>query len=344
MGVIVVEQHQSAAMRTDDAIDKKKKRRSRRSKQNSSLNGSASIEVSGQHQQELQSFQNGNMSRNGSSSKQHGPNNGNNIAFNSLPMAHFNYQGAKFDRGMNVYSQSCPTPNIFGELSGLDDDRDFIPPYLDRCNKQKRFDSHWSLDAVEEALERGEVFRATLRVNAHNRLEAYCTIEGVPMDVLISGIPLQNRAVEGDVVAVKVDPPSLWSKMKGSPVSANSSSPTDDLNPSTGTDITYDSFKGKDKVDVQSGCHPLTDSSPVRENGFYDIGSTLSDGILHQEVTGRMNHIHINGHHHPGQVEDAIIDSVEKLCQAITSSPSKRPTGRVVGIIEPSSRDRKSVV
>lgn len=35
-------------------------------------------------------------------------------------------------------------------------------------------------------LQRGEVFQATLRVNAHNRLEAYCTIEGVPTDELIS--------------------------------------------------------------------------------------------------------------------------------------------------------------
>jgi len=32
------------------------------------------------------------------------------------------------------------------------------------------------------------------RVNAHNRNEAYCTIDGIPVDILITGLA-QNRAV-----------------------------------------------------------------------------------------------------------------------------------------------------
>uniref|UniRef100_A0A7C9EB15 DIS3-like exonuclease 2 n=1 Tax=Opuntia streptacantha TaxID=393608 RepID=A0A7C9EB15_OPUST len=355
MGMMVVEQQQqqqSAALRTEDSVDKKKKRRSRRSKQNSSLNGSASMEVAGQHQQELQNFQNGNTSRNGSSSKQHGPNKTTNVSFNSLPTMHINDQGAKFGYGMKVYSKSCPIPGMYGESSGLDDDGDFFPPYLEGCNKQKRFDPHWSLDAIKEALERGEVFQATLRVNAHNRLEAYCTIEGVPADVLISGIPLQNRAVEGDVVAVKVDPPFLWSRMKGSAGSANNSSPTDDQDPFDDIGIRSDSSKGKDKMAAEPGRLTVADSSAVCENGFYDMGSTLSDGTVCQEVTGKMNSIHVNGHHHSGIdplhgnwscTEKIVMGSVEKLCQAVVSFPSKRPTGRVVAILEPSAR-RSSVV
>ncbi|KAL7197642.1 hypothetical protein ACSBR2_020218 [Camellia fascicularis] len=42
---------------------------------------------------------------------------------------------------------------------------------------------------------KGNVFKALFRVNAHNRLEAYCKIDGVQTDVLISGIAAQNRAV-----------------------------------------------------------------------------------------------------------------------------------------------------
>lgn len=352
MGMMVFEQQQqqqSAALRTEDSVDKKKKRRSRRSKQNSSLNGSASVEVAGQHQQELQNFQNGNTSRSGSSSNQHGPNKTINVSFNSLPPMHINDQGAKLDYGMKVYSKSCPTPGMYGESSGLYDDGDFIPPYLEGCNKLKRFDPHWSPDAVKEALERGEVFQATLRVNAHNRLEAYCTIEGVPTDVLISGIPLQNRAVEGDVVAVKVDPPFLWSRIKGSAGSVNNSSPTDDQDPSDCIEIHNDSSKGKHKMVAESSHLPVTDSSIVCENGFYDMGSTLSSGTLCQEVTGKMNSIHVNGHHsgvdplHGNCTKRIVMGSVEKLCQAVGSFPSKRPTGRVVAITEPSVR-RNSVV
>lgn len=353
MGMMVVEQQQqqqSAALRTEDSVDKKKRRRSRRSKQNSSLIGSASVQVAGQHQQELQNFRNGNTSRSGSSSKQHGPNKTITVSFNSLPPMHINDQGAKLDDGMKVYSKSCPTPGMYGDSSGLYGDGDLIPPYLEGCHRLKRFDPHWSPEAVKEALERGEVFQATLRVNAHNRLEAYCTIEGVPTDVLISGIPLQNRAVEGDVVAVKVDPPFLWSRIKGSAGSANNSSPTDDQDPTDGSEIHSDSSKGKDKMVAESSHLPVTDSSIMCENGFYDMGSTLSNGTLCQEVTRKMNSIHVNGHHHSGVdplrgncTEKIVMGSVEKLCQAVGSFPSKRPTGRVVAIIEPSAR-RNSVV
>jgi len=55
---------------------------------------------------------------------------------------HINDQGAKLDYGMEAYSKSCPTPGINGESSGLYDDGDFFPPYLEGCNKLKRFDPH----------------------------------------------------------------------------------------------------------------------------------------------------------------------------------------------------------
>lgn len=54
------------------------------------------------------------------------------------------------------------------------------------------FSPYWSVETVNEALEKGDVFKVLFRVNAHNRLEAYCKIEGVPTDLLISGIAAQN--------------------------------------------------------------------------------------------------------------------------------------------------------
>ena len=80
------------------------------------------MEVAGQHQQELQNFQNGNTSRSGSSSKQHGLNKTINVSFNSLPTMHINDQGGKLDYGMKVYSKLCPTPGMYGESSGFYDD------------------------------------------------------------------------------------------------------------------------------------------------------------------------------------------------------------------------------
>lgn len=41
----------------------------------------------------------------------------------------------------------------------------------------------------------GQVLRGTLRINPHNRSEAYVTIEGLPLDILIDGSSAQNRSV-----------------------------------------------------------------------------------------------------------------------------------------------------
>lgn len=53
-------------------------------------------------------------------------------------------------------------------------------------------------------------FRCKYRVNAANRTEAYCSLAGLPSDVLIRGEANQNRAVEGDVVAVQPLPLHQW--------------------------------------------------------------------------------------------------------------------------------------
>lgn len=80
---------------------------------------------------------------------------------------------------------------------------------------KKYFSPYLSEQAVKDALEKGNAFRSTFRVNAHNRLEAYSSITGVPVDVLINGIEAQNRAIDGDVVAIALDPVADWPKLKG---------------------------------------------------------------------------------------------------------------------------------
>ncbi|XP_057522720.1 DIS3-like exonuclease 2 isoform X2 [Amaranthus tricolor] len=288
------QQQQSACVRSEDLVDKKKRRVNRRSKQNSFVQGPENLGVHGHIQNGYEVFENGNMP-NASSSKQHSPNSARTVAFYSFPTMNTDQQGANLDSSAKVIARSCPTLT-YQDSAGLHDEGTFKPPYLlHGSNKQKYFDPHWSVDTVAEALQRGEVFQATLRINAHNRIEAYCTIEGIPIDVFINGIPRQNRAVEGDVVAVKVDPPLLWSKMKGSLGSGSCLSLVDDREPTICSGITHDSSKGKAVHSAESG-----------------------EGCPHGE--------------------NEVLDSIEKLYHAVVSSPSKRPTGRVIAIIEPSPR------
>ncbi|XP_074279494.1 DIS3-like exonuclease 2 [Silene latifolia] len=345
MGLTVFEHqnhhHQQQQQQSGGEFDKKKKQRrsTRRSKPNSSpFNGSASTEIAGQYQATPQIFQNSHLSI-GSSSKQYTPNQASNIGFNSIPSTHINGQGAPRNPNFTAFSKSARMSNTFEEFVGQDE-QDFVPPYLvNGSSKRKCFEAHWSVDAVKEALQRGEVFQAQLRVNAHNRMEAYCTIDGVPTDILISGVPRQNRAVEGDVVAVKVDPPQLWSKMKGSGGSSHSP-PLEAEQIPVAIDLTNEKLKGKYTFDIESGLVTSTNCSLFNENGFHDINGDLSDMI------------HANGHSypcldplgenfHPGRND--VLDPVERLCQAVVSMPSKRPTGKIVAIVEPSSR-RQTIV
>jgi hypothetical protein len=53
-----------------------------------------------------------------------------------------------------------------------------------------------------------QVFRAKFRVNARDLKEAYVSVHGIPHDILLKGPAGQNRAMEGDVVAIELSAPA----------------------------------------------------------------------------------------------------------------------------------------
>ena len=75
--------------------------------------------------------------------------------------------------------------------------RTLFPPYYD--NEQ-----------LAPLLKRGRALRCKLRANAANRTEAYATLEGLPSDLVIRGERHQNRAIDGDEVAVELAPLQQW--------------------------------------------------------------------------------------------------------------------------------------
>ncbi|KAJ6709400.1 DIS3-LIKE EXONUCLEASE 2 [Salix koriyanagi] len=195
------------------------------------------------------------------------------------------------------------------------------------------------MDTVNEALEKGDVFKVLFRVNAHNRLEAYCKIEGVPTDVLISGIAAQNRAMDGDVVVVKVDPFSFWTKMKGSNAPSNNVSTSEDSNLHLETNGEVGgSCKGKSKMNLVLECADFGNSL-VPQKGFHNDESTCASEVVHDNyVNGNHQSASESSHTAPSTGKDEVSNSVGRICAMLSSYPSKRPTGRVVAIIEKSPR------
>lgn len=172
--------------------------------------------------------------------------------------------------------------------------------------------------------------------------------------------------MEGDIVAVKIDPLPLWTKMKGPNGPCNNTSTLEGCNLST-EDNDVDG-KGKHKVDADHwsglcGSYPGQNEDADQQSISYKNDSLTGKGIVcddntpqgstnHLDLLGGANHGSINGHHHAtpdslksnscsGHIE--VVNAVENMCMLVNSVPSKRPTGRVVSIIERSPR-REGIV
>ncbi|KAF8411801.1 hypothetical protein HHK36_004360 [Tetracentron sinense] len=352
---------QISVQRTEDVDKEKKKKRrpNRRSKQNPSVLGAGHSSVNKIHGDASECLGNGSssdyvsLSMNTSSSKQfglevhasddHGLTRASNVAFNSLPTMHVTGVAASVEVGSmqgqhvfpsdldeKLFSKSCPEKICREVASGSFLNKEFLHSHQSEgCDMQRKyFAPHWSVEAVNEALKKGGAFKSSFRVNAHNRLEAYCTIDGVPTDVLISGVAAQNRAVaglhlgdplsslvEGDIVAVEVDPLVFWARMKESAGHYNNCNVPPKVVEVGG------SCKGKDKIDVDCAYTVsrnsllLPDRRFLQDNHFTGCSSEQNDAS----------------------------NSVGMICSMISSLPSKRPTGKVVAILEWSPR-RNAVV
>ncbi|KAK3019418.1 hypothetical protein RJ639_004575 [Escallonia herrerae] len=270
-----------------------------------------------------------------------------NVAFNSLPTMHLSEEvaaregGSMQDQHMfqsdfseSIFSQSCPEPIALDAAVGSHVKKSFPLSQQIECHGQKKyFDSHWSSEAVTQELEKGNAFKALFRVNVYNRLEAYCKIDGVPTDILISGAAAQNRAVEGDIVLIKVDRFSLWTKMKGSILTSNNPAVMEDNNLlPTATESVLDYCKEKNKVDgvgEYADCSSVLPQNVITEN----VGPTVS-----QHVNRNCHHGYDASLADCSSEQNEAVSAVEKLCATISLFPSKRPTGRVVAVIERSPR------
>lgn len=265
-----------------------------------------------------------------------------------------------------VGAKSWPESRFVGALNGYLKNGSLASPrsksFPDMLSK-KYFTPHMPIEAINEALEKGKAFKAIFRVNMHNRLEGYCTLEGVPTDILISGVAAQNRAVEGDVVAIVLDPVSSWAKLK-----CASNKPKNDSDSGASSRIfleSNESLKTKLKVDSsgKTNCPELliNDISDVSDQTGWSgndhtafcinkgacvneaTTSILCDATSCQTAEQHFSTVKSSEVGYSYDEQDKMAEALATLALTVKSLPSKRPTGRVIGIIEKSSR-REAVI
>lgn len=65
-------------------------------------------------------------------------------------------------------------------------------------------------DVVIKGLEMGGLLQGKLRVNSMYRMDGYITVDGLAMDVLVKGMEDRNRALDSDLVAIRLHSESEW--------------------------------------------------------------------------------------------------------------------------------------
>ena len=90
------------------------------------------------------------------------------------------------------------------------------------------YTAHWEEVRTKEALEKEEVFLARIKINAKKNKEAYATLDGLQVDVLLAGKMDQNRGVDGDQVVLRVKGIEAWESIKIGKLAQNWRSPARD--------------------------------------------------------------------------------------------------------------------
>ncbi|XP_078616444.1 uncharacterized protein LOC144884828 isoform X2 [Branchiostoma floridae x Branchiostoma japonicum] len=72
------------------------------------------------------------------------------------------------------------------------------------------FEQYISREAVAEGLKKGDFIKGALRINARNFEDAYVPAPDGMSDLYIPGLHARNRALNGDIVVLKVLPRSEW--------------------------------------------------------------------------------------------------------------------------------------
>lgn len=153
--------------------------------------------------------------------------------------------------------------------------------------------------------------------------------------------------IEGDTVAIVIDPPSVWPRMKGSTGAPNN---PNGLELHEAVVHVQDSSSGNDKL--QTGCDNACTSNDlaIPEEDAYGESGPISEEISHRSYRdGLSDNGYFNGSQSLVPRSDSpcdayeTVNTLEKLCSLVSLFPSKRPTGRVVAVMERSPR-RDNVV
>lgn len=180
-----------------------------------------------------------------------------------------------------------------------------------RARKARRyFRDYWGPGELAQGLSAGSVLRGVLRVNARDRGEAYLTLEGLDVDLLIKGDRRQNRAVDGDEVAFRVLPVAEW--------------------------LSRDQKQHQDRA--RSG-----GPTPVAPEEEEETGGSGSEDEEEQGLVVEILGAPLEGLQLDEPAGDRLQRQLAEWRSALAARPDLRPCGEVLAVLEP-SRARQTII
>ncbi|XP_063195958.1 DIS3-like exonuclease 2 isoform X2 [Chroicocephalus ridibundus] len=118
-----------------------------------------------------------------------------------------------------------------------------------RGRKKSIFEAYMSKEDVSAGLKRGELIQGPLRINPKKYHEAFIPSPDGTRDIFIDGVVARNRALNGDIVVVKLLPKEQWKVIKpdGSDKETEATHESDVPEDMLGTCIPQEAAKGDDK-------------------------------------------------------------------------------------------------
>lgn len=154
--------------------------------------------------------------------------------------------------------------------------------------------------------------------------------------------------MEGDIVAIKVDPFTSWTRMKGTSEAHNNMHPMEDANlPGEETEKRGHNCKGKNKVDADVMSDSVRSSPPDKRRCSEEkvLDGTACDNLSSnfEQCDVYQSSVVDPSQAHYSSYQDDVSKAIGRVLAVISLYPSKRPTGRVVAILE-KSRQRETIV
>ena len=216
------------------------------------------------------------------------------------------------------------------------------------------------LGSMLVGLEKGELFMGSLRISSRNRHLAFAAVPGLPADVVVDGVPTRNRALNRDIVVLKLDPQKDWRKRSADKDMAEATAAAaageagatapEEAVPGDGPLPEEDApiAEGLWKPSVDLASHGAVFGGADRETSLAALGLTEEDvealGPLDPEVLSRVAQMPKDLGGETVQRTKAALLSLLKVAQ-VSHEEFLQPTGSVVGILqERGSRDAVGVL